>query len=106
MDQPVVVTLPHQLGRAEAKQRLTGGIGKLGNFMPGGTARVDSRWEGDRMILAIGAMGQAVTGHIDVEDKQVRIELQLPPMLAALANQIRAFLGNKTSEMLEDKRKS
>lgn len=105
MDQPVVVTLPHQLGRAEAKQRLTGGIDKLGNFVPGGAARVDSRWEGDRMHLAIGAMGQAVTGHIDVGEKQVRIELMLPPMLAAFASHIRGFLSGKGSEMLEDKRK-
>ena len=104
--EPIVVTLPHQLGRAEAKQRLTGGIGKLGSFMPGGTARVDSRWEGDRMILAIGALGQAVTGHIDVEDKQVRIELMLPPMLAAFADHIRGFLNRNASAMLEDKRKS
>ena len=106
MDQPISVTLPHQLGRAEAKRRLDGGIGKLGNFMPGGAARVDSRWEGDRLVLDIGAMGQVVTGYIDVEDKQVRIELKLPPMLAAFASQIRGFFANKAGEMLEDKRKS
>lgn len=106
MDQPIVVTLPHQLGRDEARRRLAGGIGKLANFMPGGAARVDSRWEGDRLFLDVGALGQAVTGHIDVEDKQVRIELRLPPMLAAFAGHIRAFLSGTGSEMLEDKRKS
>lgn len=105
MNQPVIVTLPHSLGRAEAKQRIAGGVGKLVDFLPGGGA-VRSSWTGDRLNLDIKAMGQAVTGHIDVEDSQVRIELTLPPMLAMLANRFRSFLGRRGSEMLEDKRKA
>jgi hypothetical protein len=105
MNEPVIVTLPHKLGRAEAKQRLAGGIDRLANFIPGGAARVDSRWEGDSMFLDIGALGQAVTGHVDVGEAEVRIELRLPPMLASFADHIRGFLGRKGREMLEDKRK-
>jgi putative polyhydroxyalkanoate system protein len=105
MDQPIVVTLPHNLGRAEARQRIAGGIGKLADHIPGG-AQVASRWEGDRLTLDIQAMGQAVTGRIDVEDSAVRLEFTLPPMLAMFANQIRAFLGRKGTEMLEDKSKT
>lgn len=106
MNQPVIVTLPHQLGRAEAKQRIAAGAGKLADFLPGGSGEVRSNWQGDRLYLDIKAMGQNVTGHIDVEESQVRIELTLPPMLAMLANRFRSFLGRKGSEMLEDKRKT
>lgn len=105
MDQPLAVTLPHKLGRAEARQRIAGGVDKLKQYIPGG-ADVASRWEGDRLTLDIKAMGQAVTGHIDVEDSQVRVEVMLPPMLTMFARQIGGFLNRKGTELLEDKRKT
>ena len=103
MDQPIVVNLPHKLGRAEARQRIAGGVDKLKNYIPGG-ADVRSRWEGDRMVLDVRAMGQAVTGLIDVEENHVRLEFTLPPFLAMFAQKVRSFLTRKGGEMLEDKR--
>ena len=103
MDQPVIVTLSHSLGRAEAKQRIAGGVGKLKNHIPGGAAEVSSRWDGDRLMLDIRAMGQTITGMIDVEDQQVRLELRLPAFLGMFARQIEAVIARKGGEMLEDK---
>jgi hypothetical protein len=106
MNQPVVVNLPHRLGADEAKRRMQSGIGRLKDYVPGGGAEVASSWEGNRMHLDVRALGQQVSGHIDVEEANVRLELMLPPMLALFAGKIEAMLRSKGSDLLEDKRKS
>lgn len=101
MNQPLVVTIPHTLGRAEARQRIAGSVDTLQHHIPGG-ADVTPRWDGDRLTLEIKAMGQAVTGTIDVQEQLVRLEVKLPPALAMFGKQIGGFLTRKGGEMLED----
>jgi hypothetical protein len=48
-------------------------------------------------------MGQEVSGHIDVHETKVRVELMLPAMLALFAGQVEGLLRSKGTEMLEDK---
>jgi hypothetical protein len=100
---PMIVDLPHRLGADEAKRRMQGGIGKLKDHVPGGAAEVDSRWDGDRMYLNVRAMGQEVSGHIDVFETKVTLELMLPPLLAMLADKIEGVLRRRGADLLEDK---
>lgn len=105
MSKPIHVDLPHQLGREEAKRRIADNIGSLENHIPGGTDRVDTRWEGDTLKLSIDAMGQSVDTDITVEDAVVRCQLVLPGMLGMFAGPIEAVLQQKGSDLLlEDKR--
>ncbi|PWG02288.1 polyhydroxyalkanoic acid system family protein [Sphingosinicella humi] len=104
MSQPIVINLPHNLGAEEAKRRMQGGIGRLKDHIPGGAADVRSSWEGDRMHLDVRALGQEVTGHIDVMDTKVRLEFTLPAVLALFAGTIEGLLTDKGTELLEDKR--
>ena len=105
MAQPLVVNLPHSLGAEEARRRIEGGTSKLAGYIPGGAAEVTHHWAGDRMHLAVTAMGQAVTSQIDVSDSNVRLEILLPGMLDMFAGQIEGFLKSKGGQMLEDKSK-
>jgi hypothetical protein len=104
MNKPLVVDLPHKLGAEEAKRRMRSGIGKLQDHIPGG-GHVESGWDGNRMKLRVQAMGQEVTGHIDVEETKVRLELMLPPMLSLFASKVEGLLRSRGSELLEDKTK-
>lgn len=104
MNKPICVDLPHSLGTEEAKRRMQGGIGKLKDHIPGGAAEVRSSWEGDRMQLLVQAMGQEVDARIDVQDRLVRVEVLLPPMLGFFGKQIEGLLKSKGRQMLEDKR--
>jgi|SRR5690349_18236786 hypothetical protein len=104
MAEPIVVTLSHSLGRAEARRRIDGGIGRLFAHLPG-AAEVKHSWQDDRLNLQINAMGQAMSGIIDVEDNAVRIEMMLPPMLALFGKRIREALQSKGGALLEDKRR-
>lgn len=104
MAEPVVVDLPHSLGVEEAKRRMKNGIGKLPDHIPGG-GQVESSWSGDRMNLRVAAMGQEVSGHIDVFEKKVTLELALPAFLALFADKIAGVVRKRGTELLEDKSK-
>lgn len=105
MNKPISVDLPHSLGAEEARNRMQRGIGKLKDHIPGGQAQVESRWEGNRMHLRVQAMGQEVSGHIDVEETKVRLELMLPAFLSLFSGKIEALMRSRGGEMLEDKSK-
>jgi hypothetical protein len=60
MAKPINVSIPHQLGRAEARRRIETGFGKITHVMPGraGGNRTE-RWDGDRLIFWVAAMGES-----------------------------------------------
>ena len=79
------VAIPHQLGRDEVRNRLRSRSHTIADGIPGGMAQVTTGWPSeDRMTLDIAAMGQVLTGHIDVEDSQVVLHMELPPALGFL----------------------
>jgi hypothetical protein len=101
MSTPVTVDIPHQLGREAARARIAGGVGRLGDWIPGGVADLKSGWTGDRMTLELTALGQAISGHVDVEDSIVRLEIQLPGMLGLFADTIREKLSKDGPKLLK-----
>ncbi|HEX8644308.1 MAG TPA: polyhydroxyalkanoic acid system family protein [Allosphingosinicella sp.] len=103
MANPIVVDLPHRLGKEEAHRRIARGVGRIADHIPGG-AEAESSWVGDRLNLRVTAMGQAVTAHIDVMETIVRVEILLPAALSFFAGPVAAMLRKKGTEILEDKR--
>jgi hypothetical protein len=76
------VAIPHDLGREEVRRRLRSRSHELAGAIPGGTAQVQTDWPSeDRMNMAIQAMGQRLTGHIDIRDREIEVVLMLPPAL-------------------------
>jgi hypothetical protein len=102
MSSPINIDLPHKLGQAEARRRIAGGIHKIEAHLPAG-AQVVSRWEGDRMHLTVGAMGQEVRAAVDVYDDKVHVEAVLPAMLGFFGKQIESVLRKRGGDLLEDK---
>ena len=103
MAKPLIVVIPHQLGRAEARRRLETGIGQLKNTFGGQYTSVEESWTDDRLDFRVAAVGQTVTGMLDVADESVRVELQLPWMLALIAQKAQAFLRREGTLLLEKK---
>src|SRR6201996_5283341 len=70
MSAPLVVSIPHRLGREEAKRRLKDGLAQAASSVP--ILKVDeARWEGDRLMFCASALGQVASGQIDVADDHV-----------------------------------
>lgn len=101
MTRPVVVSIPHQLGKAEAKRRLEAGFGQVKQQLGGQLATLNDTWDGDRMGFDLGIMGQKVQGHLDVAEDHVRLEVQLPWMLAMFADKAKAVIQRQGTLLLE-----
>src|ERR1051325_1331330 len=104
MSGPISVDLPHQLGAAEAKRRIGDNIGSLTGHLPAG-AQVRSGWEGDKLKLGIGVLGQDIPAELDVRETLIRVTVQLPPALAFFGKAIEAGLRRTAPDLLEDRRK-
>jgi hypothetical protein len=103
MSKPLIVSIPHNLGKEEALRRLRGGVTRLKSQFGDKIASVDETWSGDRMDFRVGAMGQTVNGHLDVQQDQVRVEVQLPWLLAMVAEKAKNFIQKQGTLMLEKK---
>ena len=85
MSAPLIVSIPHHLGREEATRRLKSGLARAASSIP--VLQVDEeRWEDNRMIFRVRALGQAASGHLDVADDHVRLEVTLPWLLQRFAD--------------------
>lgn len=93
MTQPINISISHELGAAEARRRISGGFSRMLGSLPGGAMmKMTERWDGDRMIFEAKALGQSVSGHVDVADTAVTLVVTLPPLLAGLADELRGTL--------------
>lgn len=99
MSAPLVVSIPHHLGREEAARRLKGGLSRVAASVP--VLSVDEeRWEGDHMIFRVRALGQAASGHIDVADDHVRLEVMLPWLLQRFAEMTQRVIRDRGALLL------
>jgi putative polyhydroxyalkanoate system protein len=103
MTKPVTLTLPHALGRAEAKRRIDEGLAGLTQHMGAASHMLSQSWEGDRLSFAVQVLGQGVSGTVDVEDTEVRLEILLPNVLALMAGKVKGRLRDEGRLLLEKK---
>ena len=79
---------------ASAARRLSaasGGLTRAAASVP--VLKVDEeRWDNDRMIFRVRALGQAASGHVDVEEDHVRVEVTLPWLLQRFAEAAKAAI--------------
>lgn len=61
---------------------------------------VDQRWEGNVLHFSGGALGQRMTGRIEVKAESVHLEVDLPAILAALADRIASRLRKEAQLLL------
>jgi len=103
MEEPLVVTVSHRLGRDEAVRRLQDGLarsqGRLGPMI-----RIEhAEWEGDRLRFRMSALGQSAQSTIDVLDDLLRIEVSLPWLLARAAKHLLPVMRDEATRLLEKK---
>ena len=99
MSAPLVVSIAHRLGREEAIRHLKTGLTRAASSVP--VLKVDEeRWEDDRMIFRVRALGQAASGHLDVADDHVRLEVTLPWLLQRFAEVAQAAIRKRGNLLL------
>jgi putative polyhydroxyalkanoate system protein len=103
MSKPISVSIPHQLGRAEARRRIDEGFGDLSRHLGGAAGALEKRWEGDRLDFSLTSLGQSITGHVAVAEAMVTVEVLLPTFLAMIAGKMKGTLQKEGQLLLTKK---
>jgi hypothetical protein len=101
MSQPLIVSIPHRLGREEAKRRLDSGISRIRPELAALMSALDWSWDRDRLNFRAVAAWQTITGAIEVLDDLVRISIDLPWMMRLLGETIMKQVRGRGIAMLE-----
>ncbi|MEZ5820797.1 MAG: polyhydroxyalkanoic acid system family protein [Xanthobacteraceae bacterium] len=102
MSAPLIVSIPHSLGREEAKRRLKTGLSRATSRLP--ILQVDQeRWDDSRMNFRVRALGQAAHGHVDVANDHVKVEVTLPFLLQHFAEMAQAAIRERGKLLLTRK---
>ncbi len=101
MAQPLLVSIPHRLGRSEARRRLDSGIGRLRPELGALLSGLDYHWEGHTLNFIASAMWQRITGRIEVLDDVVRVEINLPWIMQFLRDTVAKQVRGRAVALLE-----
>jgi hypothetical protein len=103
MSKPLVVSIPHRLGKDEAERRLKSGLTKAQANYGHLFAVQEEIWTGDHLQFRVTALGQRAHGSIDVMEDRVNLVVYLPWLLAKLAAAIQPLVRKEGTLMLEKK---
>jgi putative polyhydroxyalkanoate system protein len=101
ISRPLIVLVPHRLGRQEARRRLDSGIDRLQRELSALLSGLDYHWQGDTLNFTASAMWQRLTGRIEVLDDAVRVEIELPWVLQFLRDAITKRVRGRGVALLE-----
>lgn len=102
MAAPLVVTIPHQLGKEEAQRRVKGLMSQVTGSLPMLSVQREI-WTQDQLDFELKALGQVISGLIDVGESNVRIEITLPLMLRTLGAALQRTLESRGKLLLDKK---
>ena len=100
MPEPLVVVIPHRLGKTEALRRIKEGLGRARTEFAALLTIEQEVWDADRLSFAARSLGQHVSGFIDVGEASVRLEVTLPWLLAKFAHAVQRVVGQKGQLLL------
>jgi hypothetical protein len=103
MSQPLVVSIPHRLGRQEATRRIKTGLGNARTNYAPWLAIEEETWSGDALQFRVRAVGQTAGGKIEVFDDHVQLEVTLPWLLGKFAEKLAPAIRKEGVLMLEKK---
>ena len=92
MSKSIMITVPHALGKDEARRRVAFEIDQLKNAYVDKFAYSEVRWTSDAADIRVVALAQEIKARIDVACDFVRVEIHLPWLLASLAGQVESRL--------------
>lgn len=103
MSKPLVVSIPHHHGKQEALRRLKEGIDHLKTTYAGKVSVLEDRWVDNVLTYRVAALGQAASGTLAVGDDQVTVTVQLPWLLALVAEKAKGLIQKEGTLLLDKK---
>ena len=103
MSKPLVVSIPHRLGKDEAVRRLKSGLASVRTKFGHLITVQEETWTDNHLQFRVGALGQLASGTLDVADDHVNLEVVLPWLLATIAETLQPLIRKEGTLMLEKK---
>ena len=103
MRETITVTIPHRLGKDEALRRIKNGISEARTTFASILTLKEETWNGDTLSFRVSALMQEVAGTIAVGEHHVKLDVELPWLLAKLAKVITPAIKKEGVLMLEKK---
>lgn len=101
MQHTITVTVPHNLGVETAKKRLAERLNMLQRDYVDKIAHSEVTWSGDVATIRVTALGQQATAQISVLADLVRIDVQLPWLLAVIAGKVKDVISHNANDVLK-----
>lgn len=107
MRKTIDVSIPHRLTRDEARSRLREGAVRLQTHFAGSpagqVAQVSENWQDYRNDFRFTAMGQSITGRMDVEADAIKLSVDVPWVFAVFADKVRGRIEQEARKLLAKK---
>jgi putative polyhydroxyalkanoate system protein len=97
---PLTIVIPHQLSKAEARQRIETHFTELLGQYSSSLDHVEHHWTGDTLDFQAGVMGMTISGKLQIEDQDVRIEIILPWVLTTLSRTLSQTIEQEGRKLL------
>ena len=103
MRETISVSIPHQLGKDEALRRIKSGVEDARSKFASVLSIQEADWTGDTLAFQVSAVAQQVAGTILVEERHVKLDVELPWLLAKVAKVIVPAVQKEGTLLLEKK---
>jgi len=103
MSKPLLVSIPHRLGKDEALRRLKAGLAGVRERFGDLFAMQEESWTDNHLDFRVSLLGQTASGTLDVAEDRVDLAVTLPWLLAKLAEAVQPLIRKEGTLMLEKK---
>ena len=94
------VSVPHELSKPEAVERIKGLLEKLKKEQAGMISDVKEEWNGDQGRFSFSARGYDLSGLISVTDAEVGINAEVPFAVSLFSGTIKKIISEKAAALL------
>jgi hypothetical protein len=96
----IKIAVPHQLGTDEAKKRITQLISETKAQFGSHVSDLKESWNGDRGDFSFSARGFSVSGNLQVEPTNARMDINLPFAALPFKGRIEKEISARAKELL------
>ena len=97
---PIVVTIAHKHGKAEAIRRIKAAIEDARTRQAASFKVAEEKWDDGRLDFRVAVLGQSVTGKIDIAEDAARAEVHLTWLMGHLVEPAEALLKQEGQRAL------
>ena len=94
------ISVPHQLGQAEARRRVEKFMENVQRDFAGYVSEVGGQWAGNQLNFHFGTGGVNITGTLKVEEDLVHVNVPLPMMAMLFKGKIEKSINEELKKLI------